>query len=73
MDTVVGMGVFVGANFDSVSQLSLALGEKEKELQKAKHDLVEVEHKHQQEIGQLKWEHEDRVQQWKNKDEQLKK
>ena len=36
MDRAAAMGVFVGANFNSVSQLSLALGEKEKELQKAK-------------------------------------
>ena len=32
MDTTASMGVFVGANFNSISQLSLALGEKEKEL-----------------------------------------
>ena len=72
MDTSTSMGVFTGANFDSVSQLSLALGEKEKELQKAKQDLAEAEQRHEQEIDQLKQEHEDRVQQWKNKVEQLK-
>ena len=36
VDTTTAMGVFIGANFNSVSQLSLALGEKEKELQKLK-------------------------------------
>ena len=43
MDTVVAMGVFARANFNSVLQLSLVLGEKEKELQKAKQDLEEEE------------------------------
>ena len=33
VDAVAAMGVFAGANFNLVSQLSLALGEKEKELQ----------------------------------------
>ena len=30
LDTTTSMGVFAGANFDSVSQLSLVLGEKRK-------------------------------------------
>ena len=38
LDTAVSMGVFVGANFDLVSKLSLALGDKEKELHKSKMD-----------------------------------
>ena len=36
VDTAAAMGFFDGANFDSVSQLSLALGEKQKELENAK-------------------------------------
>ena len=36
VDTAIAMGVFVGANFNTVSQLSLAFGEKEKELEKLK-------------------------------------
>ena len=50
----------------------MALGEKEKELQKAKHDLAEAEKRHEEEIDQLKREHEDKVQKWKNKVAQLK-
>ena len=72
VDTTTAMGVFAVDNFNSVSQLSLALGEKEKELQKEKEDLAEAKKRHEQEIDQLKQEHEDRVQQWKNKANQLK-
>ena len=32
VDTAAAMGVFAGANFNSVSHLSLDFGEKEKEL-----------------------------------------
>ena len=72
MDVIASMGVFAGANFNSISQLSLVFGEKEKELEKLKHDLVEAEKRHEQEIGKLKREHEDRVEQWKMKGEELK-
>ena len=61
VDTATSMGVFAGANFNTVSQLSLAFGEKEKELDKLKHDLPEAENRYQQEIGKLKQEHKDRV------------
>ena len=54
VDAVVAMGAFVGANFNTVSQLSLAFGEKEKELDKLKQDLAEAENMYQQEIGKLK-------------------
>ena len=40
VDTAVSMGVFAGANFQCVSQLSLDLGEKQKELEKVKHELA---------------------------------
>ena len=40
LDTSASMGVFVGENFDLFSQLCLSLGDKEKELQKSKLDLV---------------------------------
>ena len=40
MDSVVAMGVFARSNFNTVSQLSLDFGEKEKELDKLKHDLA---------------------------------
>ena len=36
VDVAAAMGVFDGANFNTVSQLSLAFGEKEKELDKLK-------------------------------------
>ena len=68
MDAIAAMGVFTRANFSIVSQLSLAFGEKEKELDKLKQDLAEAENKHQQEIGKLKREDEDRVEQWKMKE-----
>ena len=54
VDAATAMGVFTGANFSTISQLSLAFGEKEKELDKLKHDLAEVENRYQQEIGKLK-------------------
>ena len=54
VDTTAAMGVFVGANFSTVSQLSLAFGEKEKELDKLKLDLAEEKNMYQREIGKLK-------------------
>ena len=54
LDTEAAMGVFIGANFDSVSQLSLSLRDKEKELQKSKLELETIEQRHEQEINQLK-------------------
>ena len=54
VEIAAAMGFFAGANFQSVSQLSLALGEKEKELHKFKHDIAEAEKRHEQEIVQLK-------------------
>ena len=41
VDAAAAMGVFIGDNFNTVSQLSLAFGEKEKELDKLKQDLAE--------------------------------
>ena len=66
------MGVFAGANFQSVSQLSLPLGEKYKELEKAKWELAETQQRHEQQIGQLKQENEDKIEEWKNKVEEAK-
>ena len=43
LETATTLGVFAGANFQSVSQLSLALSEKQKELEKAKWELVETQ------------------------------
>ena len=43
VDTAATMGVFAGANFQCVSQLSLALGEKQKELEKVKRELAKIE------------------------------
>ena len=51
VDTTASMGFFSRGNFQCVSQLSLDLGEKEKELQKAKRDLAESEQRHEQEIS----------------------
>ena len=48
LDTKTTMGVFTGANFDSVSQICLVLSDKEKELQKSKLYLAAVEHRHEQ-------------------------
>ena len=42
VETTLSMGAFAGANFQSVSQLSLALGEKQKELEKEKQELAET-------------------------------
>ena len=48
VDAAAAMGVFTGANFSTISQLSLAFGEKEKELEKLKQDLAEEENRYQQ-------------------------
>ena len=40
VDTAASMGVYAVANFQCVSQLSLALGEKQKELENVKHELA---------------------------------
>ena len=72
VEIAAAMGVFVRANFQSVSQLSLALGGKQKELEKDKQELAEAQQRHEQQIGQLKQEHEDRVDEWKNKVEEVK-
>ena len=50
LDTTIAIGAFVGANFDSVSQLNKELEEKEQELQKSKQELVQVEARHSQDI-----------------------
>ena len=43
VEIAAAMGVFAGANFQLVSQLSSALGEKQKELEKAKQELAEAQ------------------------------
>ena len=50
VDTATAMGLFSGANFQCVSQLNVALGEKQKELEKVKCDLVETQQRHEQQI-----------------------
>ena len=70
VDTTASMGVFTGANFQCVSQLSLALGEKQKELEKVKRELVETQQRHEQQIGKLKEEHEEKIERWKKKAEE---
>ena len=72
VDTTIAMGVFGVANFQFVSQLSLSLGEKQKELEKAKRELAETQQRHEQQIGQLKQEHEDKIERWKKKAEEEK-
>ena len=72
VDAAAAMGVFVGVNFNSVSQLSLDFGEKEKELDKLKQDFAEAKNRYQQEIGKLKREHKNIVEQWRMKAEELK-
>ena len=51
LDTVAAIMVFASANFDSVSQLCLALGGKEKEMQKAKLGLAVGKQRHEQEVN----------------------
>ena len=43
LDTIAAMGSFVGANFDSVSQLNKELEEKEQALQRSKLDKAQAE------------------------------
>ena len=43
VDAAAAMGVFAGANFQCVSQLSLALGVKQEELEKVKCDLAKTQ------------------------------
>ena len=45
--TEASIKVFAAANFQSVSQLSLALGEKQKELEKAKRELAEKQQRYE--------------------------
>ena len=47
LDTTTSMGVFVGVNYDSISQLSVILTDKEQELQKTRLDLAAAEEKHE--------------------------
>ena len=72
VDTTTAMGVAVGANFQCVSQLSLALVEKQKELEKVKRKLAETQQRHEQQIVQLKQEHEEKIERWKKKAEEEK-
>ena len=70
VETIAAMGVFTATNFQSVSQLSFAFGEKHKELEKAKWELAETQQRYEQQIGQLKQEHEEKKERWKNKVEE---
>ena len=63
LDTTTAIGAFVGANYDSVSQLSVTLTDKEQELQKGKLDLETTEEKHEQEVKELKQEPENKIKQ----------
>ena len=54
LDTVVAMGDFARANYDSISQLNKDILDKEQELQKTKQDLVAAETHHKQEVQLLK-------------------
>ena len=54
LDTVVVIGSFKGANYDSVSQLSVILTDKEQEVEKVKPDLAVAEAKHEQEVKEMK-------------------
>ena len=60
LDTAAAMGAFTGANYDSVSQLTEDLLNKEQELQKTKEDLEAVDARHQKETQLLKQEHKDK-------------
>ena len=66
------MGAFVGANYDSVSQLTKDLLSKEQELHTSKMDLEAVEAHHLKEIELLKKEHEDKHRQSQKKIDSLK-
>ena len=72
LDIVGAIRAFAGANYDSVSQLSLTLSDKEQELQKSKLDLAAAEARHEQEVKQLQQVHENRTKQWQKKTEHLK-
>ena len=66
------MGAFIGANFDSVSQLNKELEEKEQELQKIKQDLEQAEAHHSQEIQHLKNEYEEKLNKLHGQNDYLK-
>ena len=72
LDVAAAMGAFAGANYDSVSQLSVILADKEQELQNTRLDLAAPEEKHAQEVKQLKEEYERKIKQWKKKTEDVK-
>ena len=57
------IGDFARDNYDSVSQLSVTLTDKEQKLQKDKLDLVAIEAKHEQEVKELKQETENKIKQ----------
>ena len=72
LETTSSMGDFAGANYDSVSQLSVTLTDKEQELQKTRLILAAVEAKHAEEVKQLKQEYERKIKQWQKNTEDLK-
>ena len=72
LDTPAAMEDFAGANYDSVSQLSVTLTDTEQELQKSRLDLVAAEAKHVEEVKQLKQEYESKIKRWQKKTEDLK-
>ena len=60
-------GVFAGANYNSVLQLTKDLFTKEEELQKVRKDLDASEACHLKDIKLLKEEHQDKETQWEKK------
>ena len=72
LDTSATIGAFAGDKYDSVSQLSVILTDKEQEVEKDKLDLVVAEAKHEQEVKEMKQEFENKIKQLQKKTEHLK-
>ena len=72
LDTTTAMGAFVGANYNSMSQLTKDLLSKEQELHKARKDMEEAEACRVKDIELLKQEHQDKQRHSEEKIDSLK-
>ena len=72
LDTVVVMGAFAGANYNSLSQLTKDILSKEHEIQKERKDLEATKARYLKYIELLKQEHQDKQRQSQKKIDILK-
>ena len=72
VNTAATIGVFAGANYNSILQLTKDLFTKEEELHKVRKNLAASEVCHLKDIKLLKEEHQDKETHWENKFDSLK-